>query len=444
MSLGVSGLNHRSENSIKVKKSKCAAYCLALLLFLPNNIGTFPVLGGIFILLNNVAALFALLQLAYCALRKRRFAQSLSPVGMLAGLFFGIRIVLIYLHGGIFTPANWVTVIKWVVGVLWIDQAMQDQPERYDSILYGVWTWALLDILVTIISSGGSELFGGGYPLGWKNNKLEFLFLANLLALIKIQRDGLTGKDRFFRVWVVFATMSVLNPLLVDSGTTLLIITLLCIFPLLEKLAGNAKFFSGPLILAVHAALWFLVVVNNQAKNSVIGVVNEALFHRDATFTGRVYLWKTAMLLISQSFWTGYMENIEGYGQWTVITSELKGYQWEMAHNEVLELFMQGGLILFSCFAAILLLCLWRNRAASGRTFLGRWAIFVLLFSYLTEAFSGETTFIILIMIYRAGQLIREQSGVCAGNTLAAVYRQGDLYYARNTTEADSGSGTQL
>ena len=69
------------------------------------------------------------------------------------------------------------------------------------------------------------------------------------------------------------------------------------------------------MILGVHAVIWFLVVINNQTESSVIGAINEALFHRDATFTGRIYLWKTAMLLISQSFWTGYMKDIEGYGQ---------------------------------------------------------------------------------------------------------------------------------
>ena len=194
----MSDFNNKYRPALKIKKSKFVIYCLALFLFLPGNIGSFPGLGNSIILLNNVAALFALLQLLYHTIRKQRLNLHFSPVCLLGVLFFGIRIVLTYIHGGVFTPANYVTVVKWVVGILWLDQSMEDCSERYDPVLYSFLTWTVLDCLVTIIFPGGSPLFGGGYPLGWKNNKVEFLFLSNLMALIKIQKEGLTYKDCFF------------------------------------------------------------------------------------------------------------------------------------------------------------------------------------------------------------------------------------------------------
>lgn len=404
MGVDVSTLNY--ERQLRVKKSCCLVFLLSLLLLLPSNIGSFPGIGKVFVLLNNVAVLFVLLQLTYTVLRIRALNFKISPVCVLGVLFYLIRIILIYFHGGIFNIGNWVTIIKRILGIVWFDKTIQEGPERYDSVMYSLWVWVFLDCLVTIISPNGSELFAGGYPLGWKNNKIEFLFLANLLALIKIEKNSLIGEKRFLKIWIIFAILSISNPILVDSGTTLMLMVLICIFPLIKKIMPEGKILSPWVILAVHSVVWFLVIINNQTETSIIGMINENLFHRDATFTGRTYLWSEAMLLIRQSFLTGYVKDIMGYGQWRIITGDLKGYEWEMAHNQILELFMQGGIVLFLCFASIIVLILWRNRICKSETLLGRWALFVLMFSYLTEAFSSNITFIILIAIYYSSQFI--------------------------------------
>ena len=75
-----------------------------------------------------------------------------------------------------------------------------------------------------------------------------------------------------------------------------------------------------------------------------------------------------------------------------------------MAHNQILELFMQGGMILFLIFSFIILIDLFKNCKCNRNTLLARWAIFALMFSYLTEGFTGSAAFINLILIYYATQ----------------------------------------
>ena len=106
---------------------------------------------------------------------------------------------------------------------------------------------------------------------------------------------------------------------------------------------------------------------------------------------------------------TGYAKGFIPYGILQITRGELKGMEWQMAHNQILELFMQGGLVLFLVFSFIIIVIVYKNRECSESTLLARWLLFVLLFSYLTEAFLNSITFAILIIIYSSSRLIQNQ-----------------------------------
>lgn len=391
-------------HSFVFRKRDIGVFFTTLFAFLPSNVGSLQGIGSLITLTNNFVIGWILLNFLYRLGKESWSIKKPSYICLLCISFYVVRMILVYLHGGSYVLHNWISLGKTVIAIIWFEWKANKSGKNRRIIMYAFCFWVLLDALVTFIWPEGSPLLNGGYLLGWKNNKMEFLFIGHLLALIEIERKHYTIHNHFFQRYICFSAITIAMSYIVDSGTTLLIVLLLVMYCLLKKvLAATKRFPSVGFILIFHIVLWCLVILNLDGR-SVVGMLIERFTTRDATFTGRTYVWASALFMISKAPFTGYVRGFSAYGTMNIASGPLAGMAWEMAHNQVLEILMQGGVILFGIFAAILLLCLYKNRKSIASMRMARWALFCLLFSYLTEAYLNSSTFVILVSLYYVGE----------------------------------------
>lgn len=383
-----------------IKKNNIILFLTALLTFLPSNIGALPVFGSLIVMCNNLVVGWILLNFVSHLKYHSWGMRSVSYISRLCISFYFVRMILVYIHGGNYTLHNWVSLGKAVIAILWFEAVAKKSSDNRRVIMYAFWCWVIADAFVTFLWPAGAPFLNGGYILGWKNNKIEFLFIGNLLALIEIKSNHYTIRNSFFKMYLCFAAMTIAVSYIVDSGTSLLIIVLLTTYIFWERVPIlTTKFPASSFIVIFHCLLWCAVILNFSG-HSLVGALIEKFTTRDATFTGRIYVWASALLMISRSLITGYVKGFSAYGKQFITTGPLVGMAWEMAHNQILEILMQGGLVLFVIFAAVLLACLYKNRKSMASMRLARWALFCLMFSYLTEAYLNSITFVILLTIY--------------------------------------------
>lgn len=398
------------QKSLSVKTKDIFLFMTTLFIFLPSNIGSLQGLGSFITIINNFIMGWILLNFVYKLRRKFWSIKKPSIICLLCISFYIVRIILVYLHGGSYVLHNWISLGKTVIAIVWFEWEAKKSSNNRRIIMYSFWCWVLLDAVVTFIWPDGSPLLNGGYLLGWKNNKIEFLFIAHLLALIEIERKHYTIQNRFFQRYICFSIVTILMSYIVNSGTTLLIMLLLVVYmPLRKIITLTKKFPSYGFIIIFHIVLWGLMILNLNGT-SIVGRLVEQFTTRDATFTGRIYVWEAALLMILKSPITGYVRGFSAYGKERIVKGPLAGMEWEMAHDQILELFMQGGIILFGIFAVILLLCLYKNRSSIPSMRLARWALFCLMFSYLTEAYLNSSTFVILLSLYYAAEWCQQKN----------------------------------
>ena len=387
-------------HSFVFRKRDIGVFFTTLFVFLPSNVGSLQGIGSLITLTNNFIIGWILLNFLYRLGKGFWSIKKPSYICLLCISFYVVRMILVYLHGGSYVLHNWISLGKTVIAIIWFEWKANKSGKNRRIIMYAFWFWVLLDALVTFIWPEGSPLLNGGYLLGWKNNKIEFLFIGHLLALIEIERKRYAIHSRFFQRYICFSAITIAMSYIVDSGTTLLIILLLTLYiPLRKLITSIKKFPSVGFIVIFHIALWCLVILNLDGR-SVVGMLIERFTTRDATFTGRTYVWAAALFMISKAPLTGYVSGFSAYGKMYIARGPLTGMAWEMAHNQVLEILMQGGAVLFGIFAVILLLCLYKNHNSLRSMRMARWALFCLILSYLTEAYLNSITFVILLSVY--------------------------------------------
>lgn len=386
---------------LRIKKSDIIIYLLVLCLFLPSNIGSAGIIGSFFKLLNNVAVCYVLLNMVKNFLRIPQIGIKRDRFIIAYVLFIMVQFATIYLNHGEYL---WIPEFKQVVTIIYMFTYLRsngDTSEGISPILYAFWTWALIDTLITIQYPNGMPALANGYLLGWKNNKAETFIVAQMLGLYKYYLISTQKRKRAFAVqWCVFAAFGILNALIAKSSTTLVVMVLLALFMFVPEYIQKCRLLNMPVILSLYAVLWFVIVIG-QGRYEIINNLMYFLFEKDATFTGRTMVWKSAMYMISK-------KPVFGYGQYGFININESGYyyNWGTAHNQILELLMEGGIILLVSWVILFIVAIkksWIPRSEYQRVAIVV-AILVLI-SCLTEAALTETSILILLLIYWGGEL---------------------------------------
>lgn len=382
-----------------VSKRSIYIFFVAFVLFAGSNCQGLFVIGSLVNTFSNVFVLLMLLDLLYLIFRKRALAKY-SFVTIIYILYVCLYIGVSLINGSAMIKPMLISLAKSVIGFLWIDNKVKENPETLTgSIMYAFIAWCLIDGILTIVYPGGAPFLYGGYVLGWKNNKIMHLFGANLLLAfkyIKLKRNGYSTVN-FWIGWFLFFVLCLLNANIVESSTTMMVITLLFFYLFMSKVIDQTILVNGRFIFFFHVCCFILIIFVRELFQQPLNDLMHILFQKDATFTGRIYIWRAALLLIPKSFFIGY--GCYDYQQCTLEAGWI--YNWNMAHNQILECMMEGGIVLTALWVfmvyRVMILNYNRNSVYSK---MALFSMFSFLFFFHTEAALSMTAFFIFYIFH--------------------------------------------
>lgn len=184
---------------------------------------------------------------------------------------------------------------------------------------------------------------------------LPLLFLSYYFILTNnnyIQNSS--GKLRTSTIYVISIIMIGVTLILAGTATGIIIFI---VFNVLFFFYAYTKLKSNYFILLIAYAVVFIAVVLEDNNISFIEFVAN-LFNRDANFTGRTTLWTLAKEMIIESPLIGYGNPGDMLNVWGGVYS---------SHNLILELALEGGLLLSGFFVVITIYSFFKLRYISGR-----------------------------------------------------------------------------
>ena len=168
------------------------------------------------------------------------------------------------------------------------------------------------------------------------NGSALFLFFS--IAIFAI--DGLISQGAVRLGGKILILCAILNGVLVKSATAIFTVALICI-ALLFILKSDFSKHQNPAILFLVYIGVFIYLITMQ-DNIVSEFILKNIFNRSANFTGRYFLWESAINMIKTQPWFGYGRSAQDY------ISAWGGYF--SSHNYVLETLLQGGIVSLGFF----------------------------------------------------------------------------------------------
>lgn len=326
---------------IKYIKSNYLLYFLLIPFFKPICFQYYSVLQGVeevFLLWKGLAvAIGFVLVFSYV------WTQSKLPKLILPVLFFELVIVMsTVLHQGDFERA----VIDALSVTIYTSILMLGLKYNGKGIVHVISRIMGVLLICNVISV---LCYPSGLPADLytnSENPLYFMVIDNGSALFLVFSIVLFAVDGMIRYGslrtggTLFILAALLNAVLSRSATAILVVALICIALLFIFMTDFSRR-QNPIVLFVLYAAVFLYLITMQ-DNIVSEFVLEKIFNRSSTFTGRYYLWESAVNMIREHLWFGYGRNNSDY------ISAWGGYV--SSHNYVLEILLQGGIAALACF----------------------------------------------------------------------------------------------
>ena len=368
--------------------------------FAGNYAGFIPVLGIALKIINNVTSIYIGMEILQ-RIKDKDFLYSISPVTGCSILYFILlEIISAFLGREVYLFST----IKICLVLLWLDSEIyEDKGIMMDAIKNSFWVWCIIDSVFTFLNPDGVFfLVGNEYILGGKNNKIFFFLFAMMLGIYKyFNLSYINEKMKFLVKWLFFSLLCIVNALIIGSSTTLVVVFLMLIYPFIRKILENTIFTKILPVICIHICLFIIIIFVREMFQSELDYIMNLLFGKDATFTGRIYIWRDALLKISQS-------PIIGYGRYAEQASLLPSgyeYMWTMSHNQILEIMMQGGVILLTVWVIMIVSMVRKiKRHNSKFSKLAVFTIFTVFFFFHTEASTSNLPFFLMMLIYRIAE----------------------------------------
>lgn len=386
-----------------IEKRKIYVFCVALVLFSGANVGALPGIGITIKFLSNLILILTALNLLWRILRDKTIPK-LSFITYIYIFYICIFVALSFSNGNSTIQGDLIALLKNVFGLIWLDWKVQKDNEYLTGpIMYALIFWCVLDSVLTFIYPTGVPFLYGGFILGWKNNKLVHLFSSNLLLAFKYLKLKKRGANvlKYWILWFLYTVMCIANATIVESSTTSVVILLLFIYLFISKPLEKTILTNGYFVFAFHILCFILLIFVREIFQDPLNQLMQMLFEKDATFTGRIYIWRAALLLIAKS-------PIIGYGKFIPQAALLPHggiYMWEMAHNQILECLMEGGIILAILWVGMVYRVLTLNQKR-GNAFskLAIFSMFSFLFFFQTEASLSALSYFVFYIFYVMSQ----------------------------------------
>lgn len=391
---------------MNIRKKDILVYFVTLVFFCGNYTSMLPLIGPLLKVSNNLIFLY----LAVIIVQRICRRQSLKLYSKIA-IGFACFTVSYQLISAYYGDTDMVlTSIKAIVVILWLDnQIKEDNSLLIGPIMLAFWTWCIADSVFTFMHPAGVNFsVGNEYLLGGKNNKIFYFFIAEFLAGLRHirNRNYANSEIGFTLMWILLTGMLLANVSIIESSTTSLVLILLVLYILFERIMSTLPLTKISVVLLIHIIVFFLLVFVRELFQEELNLIMQTVFQKDATLTGRIYIWRSAFILILQSPWIGYgiykpqaAQLLSGYD-----------YMWTMAHNQILELLMRGGAVLLSQWITIVGMLASRLRALQHNAFAKYtiFALFSVFFFYHTEATLDKISFLVFVLMYYSANYTEE------------------------------------
>lgn len=168
-------------------------------------------------------------------------------------------------------------------------------------------------------------------------------FLLCFLLLGEIYHEYYCGKKRFVYggMWVI----GLVTAIKIFSATCLVALTIYSAIIFLRKHhlgIGKIKLWKVVLSFFAIFILIYYFKIQNLFSFIIVGILG-----KDITLTGRIGLWERAIEMIGQKW-------LFGWGNWNRGAIILRDYYYWYAHNLILDILLEGGLITFGAFSLLI------------------------------------------------------------------------------------------
>lgn len=385
---------------MEIRKRSILVFLVVFSFFAGNYAGFIPVLGIALKIINNVTSIYIGMEILQ-RIRDKDFLYSISPITRCSILYLILLEIISAFWG---REVYLFSTMKICLALLWLDSEIYaDKSIMMDAVKNSFWVWCIIDSIFTFLNPEGVFfLVGNEYILGGKNNKIFFFLFAMLLGIYKyFNLSYINEKVNFLIKWLLFSLLCIANAQIIGSSTTLVVVFLMLIYPFVRKIVENTVLTKILPVICFHICLFIIIIFVREMFQSELDYIMNLLFEKDATFTGRIYIWRDALLKISQS-------PIIGYGRYAAQASKLPSgyeYMWTMSHNQILEIMMQGGIILLTVWITMIVFMIRKiNRLNSKFSKLAVFAIFTVFFFFQTEASTSNHSFFLMMLIYRIAE----------------------------------------
>lgn len=241
--------------------------------------------------------------------------------------------------------------------------------------------------------------FTENWFLGFDNMHIIYIIIGLTISVIY---SLIVYKKLGIRAYYLLI-VSLITVLIRWTGTGLVGISLLLIYLLFKGAINKLKIFNIKNYTLISIIL-FLSIILFRIQNYFSYIIVNVL-KKDLTFSRRTYIWDRAIIFIKEHplLGNGYMD---GY---------LRQFKYKIwgavhAHNEILEILYLGGFVLLFVFIMIILSTikkLYKNRKNKISKFIS-WILFVCFIMMLTEVYSFDKIFLLIIIAYNIDILIKE------------------------------------
>ena len=362
---------------------------LLLLLLLPHfNIYYYqlPIVGDV-VAVARVATLVIALAIILVKMTKME---------LLIITFFGVIITSSIINDNLTLGALYRLVVLFGLIVFLINQFKENFEEIINAMYYLLSLLIFLNLITVLIGGIGYTDTGSTiYLLGSKNH----IIFTTLLYVLVIYIYSFNLKGFLTITYFSFIFISLLGVILAGSGTGILLAIITLVFILFPK-----KLYPSIYIyITVYISLFLSIIVYRIHELLLSSFIVEFL-DKSTTFSGRTLIWDIVINAIKE-------KRIWGYGRGNTVISDVYYYLNE-AHNGILQLLLDSGVIGLTLFALILLkvskkLNAYKSHKLSKILSLG---LFLFLLNSLSESiFLNREFWIMIIMAFSVETMIGEK-----------------------------------
>lgn len=344
---------------------------------------------------------------AYAYRFARREIARRQPMLWTVGGMFTLLALITRIFGG--ASGYWIDWHAAFALMLLLDMGLQREKKAVlTAFSGGLSLWVLLNIGTVLLFPQGlngpstGPDFAPEWLLGSRVFYYRTVFAALGMELVRVQALDGKGIKRTFAVLLICT----LNVLLQGGGTAILGFALM-IGLLLVFSRHRLPRYATPATMALLSLLLF-VGINFFHIQNLFGTLINDLLGKSMTLTGRTEVWEAAVALIRKSPVTGigllpvaYMRQYLGYAH---------------THNQILELWLHGGLLTLSFYAAMILLADRKTKENRAVPAVKTAAILLMTFLFMgtVEIFHNDPMYYPLFILLSRAELLSQKGGCTA------------------------------